>query len=280
VHVYGELAADGPAISALAEAGAVFVRSLDEVPDGGTVLFPAHGVSASAQAQARARGLEIVDATCPLVAQVHAEARRFAERGDDLLLIGQAGHAAVAGISGQAPGRTTLVSTPAGSGALRVTDPRRVSYLLQPGIPVEDSAPVTAALRSRFPALHSPHPDGFCYAASDRAETIRAIASASDVVLVLGSADSPDARQISGLARDGGARTHVIAQTTDILPAMLSGAGAVGLAESASAHPALAAQVTAALSGLGPLSVTRRQVSTEIVAAPDRTVVAAAEAAS
>jgi 4-hydroxy-3-methylbut-2-enyl diphosphate reductase len=153
---------------------------------------------------------------------------------------------------------------------LQVSDPRRVSYLLQPGIPVEDSAPVTAALRSRFPALHGPHPDGFCYAASDRAQTVRAIASACDTVLVLGAADAPDSRQVSGIARDSGTRAHIVSEAGDIVPAMLSGAAVIGLAESTSARPALAGQVTEALSGLGPLSVTTRQVRTEVVGAPAR----------
>jgi 4-hydroxy-3-methylbut-2-en-1-yl diphosphate reductase len=270
VHVCGDLAGNAEAISDLAEQGAVFVRSLDQVPDGAIVIFPAHGVSAAAHAEADDRGLKVIDATCPLVARMHAEARKFAERGDDLVLLGQPDHAAVAGIVGQAPEKTTVVSvsTPASTGVLQVTDARRVSYLLQPGIPVEDFAPATAALRSRFPAVHGPHPDGFCYAASDRAETIRVIASASDAMLVLGSADSPDSKQISGLARACGTRTHVIGEPGDITPAMLSGASAIGLAESTSARPALADEVTKALSGLGPLSVTSRRVSTDIVGAP------------
>jgi 4-hydroxy-3-methylbut-2-enyl diphosphate reductase len=270
VHVYGELAAGSDALSELAEQGALFVRSLDEVPDGATVVFPAHGVSAEVRARAAARGLEVIDATCPLIRHVHAEARRFAERGDDVLVIGQPGHAAVAGIVGQAPAAATLVSSPGTTAALRVTDARRVSYLLQPGIPVEDSAPVVAALRSRFPALRGPHPDGFCYAASDRAETVRVIASASDAVLVLGAPDAADSRRISALARDCGARTHVVSSARDIVPAMLAGTSAIGLAESTSAGPALAGQVAEALSGLGPLSVTSRRVSTEVVGAPAR----------
>ena len=268
VHVYGQLAADQHAIVELAELGAVFVRSLDDIPDGATVVFPAHGVGPAEHGEAQARGLQIIDATCPLVAWVHGEARTFAQRGDDLVLIGPADHAAVTGITGQAPGRTTVVSTPGSAAALRVTDPRRVSYLLQPGVPVEDSVPVAAALRSRFPALRGPHPDGFCYAASDRAETVRVIASASDVVLVLGSADSPDTRQLCGLARGGGARTHVVGETGDILPAMLSGTGTIGVAESTSAGPDLAGQVTRALSGLGRLSVSSRRVSTDVIGAP------------
>ena len=270
VHVCGELAGDAEAISELADQGAVFVGSLDQVPDGAAVVFPAHGLPAAAHDEAADRGLKVIDATCPLVARVHAEARKFAERGDDLVLMGQPDHAAVAGIAGQAPGKTTVVSisTPASTAALQVADARQVSYLLQPGIPVEDFAAVTAALRSRFPAVHGPHPDGFCYAASDRAETIRVIASASDVMLVLGSADSPDSRQISGLARACGTRTHVIGEPGDVTPSMLSGASAIGLAESTSARKALADQVTRALSGLGPLSVTSRRVSTDIVGAP------------
>ncbi len=268
VHVCGELAADPPAIAELAEHGAVFVRSLDEVPDGGTVLFPAHGVAADVRAAAGARGLEIIDATCPLIAWAHAEARRFAERGDDIVLVGQPGYAAVPGIAGQAPGKVAVVSTPASTASLQVADPRRVSYLLQPGIPVEDSAPVTAALRSRFPALHGPHPDGFCYAASDRAQTVRAIAASCDVMLVLGAPDSLDTRQVSAIARGCGTRTHVIKRAADLTPDVLSGAGIIGLAESASAGPGLADQVTAAISGLGPLSVTSRRVTTDVIGAP------------
>jgi 4-hydroxy-3-methylbut-2-en-1-yl diphosphate reductase len=222
------------------------------------------------RAAAGARGLEVIDTTCPLVSHVHAEARKFAERGDDVLVIGQPGHAAVAGIVGQAPAVATLVSSPGGTAALRVTDSRRVSYLLQPGIPVEDSAPVVAALRSRFPALRGPHPDGFCYAASDRAETVHVIAAASDAVLVLGEPDEADSRRISALARDCGARTHTIPAVNDITPGMLTGVTAIGLAETTSASPALAAQVADALSGLGPLSVTSRRVSTAVVGAPAR----------
>jgi 4-hydroxy-3-methylbut-2-enyl diphosphate reductase len=268
VHVFGQLAADPDSIAALADSGAVFVGSLDEVPAGGTVLFPSHGVAAEVRAAAGARGLEIIDATCPLVAWVQGQARKYAERGDDIVLVGQPGYAAVPGIAGQAPGRVSVVSSPSGTAALRVTDPRRVSYLLQPGIPVEDSAPVVAALRSRFPALHGPHPDGLCYAASDRAETVRAIAAACDVMLVLGPADAPDTRQLSTLARACGARTHVIGRPDDLAPDMLSGAGIIGLAQSQSAGPDLAAEVTSALSGLGPLSVTSRRVTTDVIGAP------------
>lgn len=270
VHVYGQLAGTRESVAELASAGAVFVGSLAEVPDGGTVIFPAHGVPAEARAEAEARGLEVIDATCPLVARTHAEARKLAGRGDDVVLIGQLSHPVVAGISGAAPGRVSVVGTPAGTSGLRVADSRRVSYLLQPGIPVEESTGVTTALRSRFPALRSPHPDGFCYAASDRAETIRAMAADCEVIFVLGSAESPDTRQLAALARSSGARAQVVSGLGDIVPGMLAGVAAVGVAESTSASPEVAGHLAAALSGLGPLSVLSRRVSSEIVGAPDR----------
>ena len=270
VHVYGQLAASPESIAELAASGAVFVSSLAEVPDGATVIFPAHGVPAEVKAAAQARGLEVTDATCPLVLGTQAEARRLAGRGDDVVLIGLPSHPVVAGIAGTAPGKVSVVMTAAATAGLRVADSRRVSYLLQPGIPVEDSTAVTAALRSRFPAVRSPHPDGFCYAASDRAETIRAIAAGCEVMLVLGTADSPDTRQLSALARDCGSRAQVVTEVGDVGPAVLASAATIGLAESTSASPALAARLTEALSGLGPLSVLRRQVQTEIVGAQQR----------
>jgi 4-hydroxy-3-methylbut-2-enyl diphosphate reductase len=153
---------------------------------------------------------------------------------------------------------------------VQVADPRQVSYVLQPGIPVEETAPVSAALRSRFPALRGPDPGRFCYAASDREETIRAVAAASDLVLVLGTEHEPDTRRLAGLARGSHAKAHVIDHAGQIVPSWLAGVGTIGLAETVSARPGLVEQVTTALSGLGPLSVIRRRVSTEIVGAhPD-----------
>jgi 4-hydroxy-3-methylbut-2-enyl diphosphate reductase len=267
VHVYGWLAASEQARDDLAASGAIFVSSLEDVPDGSTVVIPAHGVPPAVLDEAARRGLQTVDATCPLVTAVHAETQRFVERGDQVVVIGPRGHAAAAGIAGQAPDHTVATESPAGVSAVRVSDPRRVSYVLQPGIPVEEAAPVSAALRSRFPALRGPDPDGFCYAASDRKETIRAVAAASDLVLVLGIEDEPDTRLLAGLARAGRAKAHVIGDAGQVEPSWLAGVGTIGLAETISARPGLADQVTTALSGLGPLSVTRRRVTTEILGA-------------
>lgn len=266
VHILGQLAAGQEVLAELAAAGAVFAASLNEVPDGSTVFIPAHGVAPAVLTAAQQRGMTVIDATCPLVAGVHAGARRLAERGDQVILIGQPDHAVVPGIAGHAGGQVIVAATSAGAGGT-AADPRRVSYLLQPGIPVEDTAPVLAALRSRFPGLRGPDPDGFCYAASDRAETVRAVATSCDVVFVLGEESHPDTRHITGLARGHRAKVHVIAEPGDIVPAWLAGASAVGLADTVSATAGLAGQVTAALSGLGQLSVTERRVTTRVLTA-------------
>ena len=268
VYICGQLMASAQACDELEKNGAVFVRALADVPDGSTVLIPAHGAGPETHAEAAERGLDLIDATCPLVAGVHAEARRFAQRGDQVVLIGASGLAVLPGLLAEAPGHAILAETRADAGAVRVADPRRVSYVLVPGVPVEDTGVAIEALRSRFPALRGPDPDGFCYAASDRAETMRTVAASADTVLVLGAEDDPDTRWLTGLTRSSHAKAHVISTVAEILPSWLAGTSAVGLAESTTAPPGLAAEVTSALSGLGPLSVTRRQVSTEVSSRP------------
>jgi 4-hydroxy-3-methylbut-2-en-1-yl diphosphate reductase len=264
VHIYGELAAPPDMAADLAAHGVQAIATMEGLPPGDIVIFPAHGVPPDVRAEAQVRGLKVVDATCPLVAFAQEQAARLAERGDDLVLLGRPGQLAAKAITGQVPGHASVVETPAGTATLQVTDARRVSYLLQPGIPVESSAAVAGALRSRFPAVRRPHPDGFCYAPSDRAQTVRAIAADCELMLVLGDPDSADARQLSGLARDCGTRTQVIAAVGELTPAMLGGVSAIGMTESTSANSALAGQVTTALGGLGSLTVVRRQVSTQV----------------
>lgn len=271
VHIYGDLAGSAQAGQELGDSGAVFCSSLQDVPDGDAVVFPAHGVTPEVRAEAAERALEVIDATCPLVAAAQSEAFRLAGRGDHLVLIGQSGHPAATAIAAHAAaanGKATVIGSVTGTAAVQVADPRRVSYLLQPGIPVEDAMPVASALRSRFPAVRGPHPDGFCYAASDRADSVRAVSASCDLVLVLGSVDSADVRLLTGLVRDCDARAQPIAEIGDITPAMLAGTATVGMAESHSASMRLASQVTAALSGLGSLSLVRREVSTTVTGQP------------
>ncbi len=262
VHVLAPQAIPAEAAAELTALGAVVASSLADVDTGDVVVFPAHGVTAEVRAEAARRGATVVDATCPIVAAAQDTARHAADRGHQLVLIGQPGHAATAGITSQAPGHVTVVESVARTAALHVSDARNVWYLLQPGLAVEAAAPVATALRSRYPAARVTN-DEVCYAPSDRAGTVFAVAAASDLMLVLGDPQSADARQLCGQARDAGAKAHVVAAVCDIRPAMLAAVQTIGLAESTSAPAALAGQVASALSGLGRLSVARRQLSTE-----------------
>jgi 4-hydroxy-3-methylbut-2-enyl diphosphate reductase len=267
VHILGELACSPEERAELAASGTVSTTSLRDVHDDDLVIIPAHGITPSVRAEAAERGLDVVDATCPLVAGTQAEARRAAERGDHLVLIGRPGTPAADGITASAA-QATVISSTASTTMVQVADPRRVSYLLQPGITIEETQPAATALRSRFPAVRPPNPDGFCYAATDRADTIRAVATGADLVLILGEADSADARQLAGLVRDSGSRAHTVGGSAEITPGMLAGAATIGLAESVTAAGHLAGLVIRALGGLGPLSVARRQVSTTVSGQP------------
>jgi 4-hydroxy-3-methylbut-2-enyl diphosphate reductase len=204
-----------------------------------------------------------VDATCPIVAAAQTAAARTADRGHQLVLVGHPDHAATEPIISQAPGRVTIVETPANTAAIAVSDSRPISYLVQPGLTLEAAAPIVSALRSRYPAARGAVPAEVCYAPSDRAGTIYSVALGSDLMLVVGDPKSADTRQMCGHARDSGTRVQVIGQVSDIKPAMLASVQAIGLAESTSATAGLAAEVVEALSGLGPLTVARRRLSTE-----------------
>src|SRR4051794_10836798 len=176
VYVRKQIVHNVAVVADLEERGAVFVDELDAVPAGATVVFSAHGVSPAVRADAARRGLDVIDATCPLVTKVHAEARRFAARGDTVVLIGHDGHEEVEGTLGEAPARTVLVETVEDVAALAVDDPERVSYLTQTTLAVDETAAVVAALRARFPALRGPASADICYATTNRQDALAAIA--------------------------------------------------------------------------------------------------------
>jgi 4-hydroxy-3-methylbut-2-en-1-yl diphosphate reductase len=202
--------------------------------------------------------------TCQLVAATHAELRRFTGYGDMVVVIGRRGHAAVPALVGQAPEQVVVVETVADVPALRV-DPDRVAYVVQTGLPIEDAAPVVAALRARYPRIRGAHPDSLCYAASDRAQTIRAVAGSCDLMLVLGGTG---AGELVGLAAASGVPVRVLGHTGELRADWLVGPACVGLAGSPSTRPGLAAEVIGVFSGLGPLSVAHRRVSTETTTGP------------
>lgn len=265
VHVRRQIVHNTHVVADLAARGAVFVEELDEVPDGAVVVFSAHGVAPGVHDEAERRGLEVVDATCPLVAKVHAEARRFAEAGDTIVLIGHAGHEEIEGTLGEAPDRTVLVATVADVEALEVPDPGRVSYLTQTTLAVDETAEVVAALRARFPALRGPGSADICYATTNRQEALAAVAREADLVLVVGSRNSSNSVRLVELSRRTGTPAHLIEDAGAIRPEWVHAAAVIGLTAGASAPPGLVDEVVDELRRYGPLDVRERETARETV---------------
>ncbi len=250
-------------LAALADLGASVTDSLDGLGTGDVVVFPAHGVTAGLRAEATRRDVTVIDATCPMVAAAQQAAGRAADRGHQVVLVGQPEQAATRPIISHAPGRVTVAETPAKTAGISAAHGGSVSYLLEPGFPAEAGAPILSALRSRYPAARPAVPAEVCYAPSDRAGTIFSVAAGSDLMLIVGDPRSADARYAAGLARDAGTKAALIGDVADVRPAMLAPVHTIGLAESTSARAGLAAHVLDALAGLGRLTVARRQLSTE-----------------
>ncbi len=265
IYVRKQIVHNVHVVADLQARGAVFVEELDAVADGATVVFSAHGVSPAVRTEAADRGLEVIDATCPLVTKVHVEARRFAARGDTVILIGHAGHEEVEGTLGEAPEHTVLVQTASEVAGLAVVDPARVSYLTQTTLAVDETAEIVGALRARFPALRGPASDDICYATTNRQDALMAIARDSDLVLVVGSANSSNSVRLVELAHRHGTPSYLIDDPGDIRPEWLDGVGVVGLTAGASAPPRLVQAVIAALAELGPVTVVERETIRETV---------------
>jgi len=265
VYVRKQIVHNTRVVGDLTRRGAVFVDELDQVPDGATVVFSAHGVSPAVRAEASRRGLAVIDATCPLVSKVHAEARRFAADGYTVALIGHAGHEEVEGTLGEAPGSTVLVQTAADVAALRPRDPERIAYLMQTTLSVDEAADVAGALRERFPSVRAPGSDDICYATTNRQAAVRAVAAESDLVLVAGSANSSNSVRLVETCERAGTPAHLIDGASDIQLDWLAGTSTIGLTAGASAPPAVVTEIISALSGLGGLSVSERTTTTESI---------------
>jgi 4-hydroxy-3-methylbut-2-enyl diphosphate reductase len=265
VYVRKQIVHNTRVVGDLERRGAVFVDELDQVPDGATVVFSAHGVSPAVREEAARRGLAVIDATCPLVSKVHAEARRFAADGYTVALIGHAGHEEVEGTLGEAPGSTVLVQTAADVAALRPRDSERVAYLMQTTLSVDEAAEVAGALRERFPAMRAPGSDDICYATTNRQVAVRAVAAESDLVLVAGSTNSSNSVRLVETCERAGTPAYLIDGAEDIQLDWLAGVSTIGLTAGASAPPAVVEEIIAALSGLGPVSVSERVTTTESI---------------
>ncbi|GAA1397733.1 4-hydroxy-3-methylbut-2-enyl diphosphate reductase [Kitasatospora putterlickiae] len=269
VYVRKQIVHNAHVVADLARRGAVFVDELDAVPEGATVVFSAHGVAPSVRDHAARRRLAVVDATCPLVAKVHAEARRFAARGDTVLLIGHAGHEEVEGTLGEAPDATVLVESADQVAALEVADGSRVSYLTQTTLALDETAAVVQALHTRFPLLQAPPGDDICYATTNRQLAVEAVAERADLVLVVGSGNSSNSVRMVEVVRRRGTPAHLIDDAAGIDPAWIARAGVIGLSAGASAPPSLVAGVIEALAAFGPLTVEEHTTAVEdVVFAP------------
>jgi 4-hydroxy-3-methylbut-2-enyl diphosphate reductase len=263
VYVRRQIVHNTHVVHDLERQGAVFVDEVDEVPDGTTLVFSAHGVAPAVRAEADRRGLTVIDATCPLVAKVHAEARRFAARGDTVLLIGHDGHDETEGTLGEVPGRITLVQDPGEAARVPVPDPAHVSLLMQTTLAADEAAATVDVLRRRFPLIDSSPTDDICYATTNRQQAVRAIAADADVVIVLGSTNSSNSQRLAEVAVRCGARAHLVDDATALRPGWLASARTVGLTAGASAPPHLVDEVIETLRALGPVDVEERTVAAE-----------------
>ena len=222
VYVRKQIVHNRHVVESLEERGAVFVAELDEVPQGATVVFSAHGVSPAVQQEARDRGLKAIDATCPLVTKVHHEARRFARDDLQILLIGHAGHEEVEGTTGEAPAHITLVQSPDDVDRLEVHDASRLAWLSQTTLSVDETLETVNRLREKFPLLQDPPSDDICYATQNRQLAIKQIAAHSDLVIVVGSANSSNSVRLVEVALEAGAgAAYRIDNAAEIDPAWL-----------------------------------------------------------
>ncbi|WP_347350150.1 4-hydroxy-3-methylbut-2-enyl diphosphate reductase [Intrasporangium sp.] len=255
VYVRKQIVHNSHVVRRLQERGAVFVDELDEVPAGATVIFSAHGVAPQVRAQANRRGLQVIDATCPLVAKVHAEVRRFADGGDTVILIGHHGHEEAVGTMGERPGATVLVQDRDEAERVQVPDPTRVSYLVQTTLAADEVSGIVQVLARRFPHLQAPPSEDICYATTNRQLALRAVTGQAQLVLVVGSANSSNSQRLVETARRCGVPAHLIDDVGGLDLGWLAGVATVGLTAGASAPQELVDEVVTAIGGLGPLQV-------------------------
>jgi len=265
VYVRKQIVHNTYVLTELESRGAVFVDELDEVPAGATVVFSAHGVSPAVRESAAAAGLDVIDATCPLVSKVHARARRYAARGDTIILIGHAPHEEVEGTLGHAPEHTVLIQSAADVAGIEVADPARVSYLTQTTLGADETHEIIELLRARFPLLHEPPSEDICYATTNRQNAVLALLDEADLLLVVGSANSSNSVRLVEIARRHGVPAHLIDSSADIDPAWLEPAAVIALSAGASAPPVLVEQVIDVIRALGPVTLHERPVTTETV---------------
>ncbi len=235
IYVRHEIVHNRHVVEDLRTRGAVFVDELDEIPPGARTVFSAHGVAKQVEAMAASRGLPVLDATCPLVAKVHNEGRRYASGGREIVLVGHAGHAEVEGTIGQIPAKVHLVQTVEDVGRLEVADPEKLAYVTQTTLSVDDTRGIIQALKARFPAIVGPDVRDICYATQNRQQAVRELAGQVDVILVVGSRNSSNSNRLREIGQELGRPAYLIDDAEALRPEWFVGVGSVGVTAGASA---------------------------------------------
>ncbi len=235
VYVRKQIVHNKHVVELLAERGAVFVEDVSEVPEGALTVFSAHGVSPKVREDARARNLDTIDATCPLVTKVHREAVHFAQDGHTIVLVGHAGHEEVQGTMGEAPESIVLVESEQDVDALEVADPERVAYVTQTTLSVDETSAIIKRLHERFPSITGPRTDDICYATTNRQAAVKQMAGKCELMLVIGSRNSSNSVRLVEVARDCGTEAYLIDHAGEVREEWLEGKRVVGVSSGASA---------------------------------------------
>ncbi|MHB1075522.1 4-hydroxy-3-methylbut-2-enyl diphosphate reductase [Thiobacillus sp.] len=268
IYVRHEVVHNTFVVNDLKAKGAIFVEELAEVPAGATVIFSAHGVSQAVRAEAEARGLNVFDATCPLVTKVHVEVSKMRDKGYEIVMIGHKGHPEVEGTLGQSNGGMYLVETPEDVSALHVEDPDKLAYVTQTTLSVDDAARVVDALRARFPHITGPKKDDICYATQNRQDAVKALAPQCDVVIVVGSPTSSNSNRLREVAQNLGVPAYMVDNAGEIDPQWVAGKQHIGVTAGASAPEILVQDVIALLTRSGAGQVTHMKGAEENVGFP------------
>jgi 4-hydroxy-3-methylbut-2-enyl diphosphate reductase len=266
IYVRHEVVHNTFVVNDLKAKGAVFVEDLSEVPAGATVIFSAHGVSQAVRTEAEARGLNVFDATCPLVTKVHVEVSKMRDKGLEIVMIGHKGHPEVEGTLGQSNGGMYLVETPEDVARLQVADPDKLAYVTQTTLSVDDAARVVDALRTRFPNIVGPKKDDICYATQNRQDAVKALAPQCDVVIVVGSPTSSNSNRLREVAQNLGVPAYMVDNASEIKAEWVAGKNRVGLTAGASAPEILVRAVIERLNQLDIGAVTNLDGTQEKVA--------------
>jgi 4-hydroxy-3-methylbut-2-enyl diphosphate reductase len=265
IYVRHEIVHNRHVVERLRAKGAHFVDELSEIPPGSVTIFSAHGVSSAVEDAAAERDLPVIDATCPLVSKVHSEGQRYANQGREIILIGHAGHPEIEGTMGRISGKVHLISKAEEVAALKVSDPKKLAFITQTTLSVDDTRAVIDALRERFPTIVGPDTKDICYATQNRQRAARELALDVDVVLVVGAANSSNSNRLREIAAEQGVPAYLIADADALDPSWVKGAESVGITAGASAPAELVQQLIDRLRELTPVELERLPGITENV---------------